>query len=101
MIDNKNILIIDSLINSSIENLERIDIYSQEIVNTYQRLLDNLNEIIKSIPFKLNNDAKKNNDKMNIITDKKYLLISSRLKLILVKISLFINTFFGLLNDKI
>lgn len=32
-----------------IENLERIDIYSQEIVNTYQRLLDNLNEINSKI----------------------------------------------------
>ena len=32
-----------------IENLERIDIYSQEIVNTYQCLLDNLNEMNSKI----------------------------------------------------
>ena len=32
-----------------IENIERIDIYSQEIVNTYQRLLDNLNEMNSKI----------------------------------------------------
>ena len=34
--------------------------------------IDNFNELIKSTPFKLNNDAKVNKEKMNIITDKKY-----------------------------
>ena len=42
-----------------------------------------------------------NNDKINISIVKKYFLISSKSKLILVKINLFINIFLGLLNDKI
>ena len=40
-------------------------------------------------------------DIANIKIDKKYLLISSKSKLILVNINLFIKIFFGLLNDKI
>jgi len=40
-------------------------------------------------------------DKMNIIIVKKYLFISSRLKLIFVNINLFIKTFLGRLKDKI
>ena len=40
-------------------------------------------------------------EKINIITVKKYLLISLKSKFILVNISLFINTFLGLLNDNI
>ena len=75
--------------------------YIEEFTVFIKVNIDNLNELIKSIPLKVNNDAKVNKDKINTITDKKYLLISLRLKLILVKISLFINTFFGLLNDKI
>ena len=62
---------------------------------------DNLKDLMKSIPLKLNNEVNINNDKINTITVKKYLFISSRLKLILVKINLFIKTFLGLLNDKI
>ena len=42
-----------------------------------------------------------NKDKMNIMIVKKYLFISSRLKLIFVNINLFIKTFLGLLKDKI
>ena len=42
-----------------------------------------------------------NKDKINIIIVRKYLFISLRLKLIFVKINLFIKTFFGLLKDKI
>ena len=42
-----------------------------------------------------------NKDKINIIIVRKYLFISSRLKLIFVKINLFIKTFLGLLKDKI
>ena len=63
--------------------------------------IDNLNELVKVIPLKLNNDVSINKDKMNIIIVKKYLFISSRLKLIFVNINLFIKTFLGLLNDKI
>ena len=63
--------------------------------------IDNLNELTNVIPLKLSNDVKMNKDKINIIIVKKYLLISSRLKLIFVKINLFIKTFLGLLKDKI
>ena len=42
-----------------------------------------------------------NSEKINTMTVKKYLFISFRLKLIFVKINLFIKTFLGLLNDKI
>ena len=63
--------------------------------------IDNLKELIKSIPLKLNKEVKVKRDKIKITIDKKYLFISSRLKFILVKISLFIKTFFGLLKDKI
>ena len=63
--------------------------------------IDNLNEFTNVIPLKLSNEVNINNDKMNIIIVKKYLLISSRLKLIFVNINLFIKTFLGLLKDKI
>ena len=63
--------------------------------------IDNLNELTNVIPLKLNNEVNINKDKINIIIVKKYLLISSRLKLIFVKINLFIKTFLGLLKDKI
>ena len=52
-------------------------------------------------PLKLNNDVKIKMKIINIKIDKKYLLISLKSKLILVKINLFIKIFFGLLNDKI
>ena len=53
------------------------------------------------MPLKLNKETKVNKDKIKITIVKKYLFISSILKFILVKISLFIKTFFGLLKDKI
>ena len=63
--------------------------------------IDNLNELTNVIPLKLSNEVNINKDKINIIIVKKYLLISSRLKLIFVKINLFIKTFLGLLKDRI
>ena len=63
--------------------------------------IDNLNELSKLTPLKLNNDVKINNEKINIIIVKKYLLISLKSKLILENINLFIKTFLGLLKDKI
>ena len=63
--------------------------------------IDNLNELSKSIPLKLNKDIKIKRDKINIKIDKKYLLISTKSKFIFVNINLFIKIFFGLLNDKI
>ena len=61
----------------------------------------NLNELTNVIPLKLSNEVNINKDKINIIIVRKYLFISSRLKLIFVKINLFIKTFLGLLKDKI
>ncbi len=61
----------------------------------------NLNELTNVIPLKLSNEVNMNKDKINIIIVRKYLFISSRLKLIFVKINLFIKTFLGLLKDKI
>ncbi len=63
--------------------------------------IDNLNEFTNVIPLKLSNEVNINKDKTNIIIVKKYLFISSRLKLIFVNINLFIKTFLGLLKDKI
>ena len=63
--------------------------------------IDNLNELTNVIPLKLKNEVNINRDSINIIIVKKYLFISSRLKLIFVKINLFIKTFLGLLKDKI
>ena len=54
-----------------------------------------------SIWEKLNKIVKQKSEKIKIKTAKKYLLISSKLKFILVNKSLFIKTFLGLLNDKI
>tara|TARA_B100000767_G_scaffold197628_1_gene184619 strand:+ start:334 stop:627 length:294 start_codon:yes stop_codon:yes gene_type:complete len=51
--------------------------------------------------LKLNNILKTKNDKIKINTVKKYLLISIKSKLIFVNNSLFINIFFGRLNDNI
>ena len=63
--------------------------------------IDNLNELTNAIPLKLSNEDNINRDKINIIIVRKYLFISSRLKIIFVKINLFIKTFLGLLKDKI
>ena len=63
--------------------------------------IDNLNEFSKLIPLKHNKDTKIINDKIKIIIVKKYLFISLKSKFIFVNISLFVKTFFGLLNDKI
>ena len=63
--------------------------------------IDNLKELSKSIPLKLNNEINMNREKTKIKIVKKYLLISLKSKLILVNINLFIKIFFGLLNDKI
>ena len=60
-----------------------------------------MNEFTNVIPLKLSNEVNIDKDKMNIMIVKKYLFISSRLKLIFVNISLFIKTFLGLLKDKI
>ena len=53
------------------------------------------------MPVMLNKEVNIKRDNIKIIIVKKYLFISSKSKLILVKINLFINIFLGLLNDKI
>ena len=53
------------------------------------------------MPFKLNNELRINKEITKIRMDKKYLFISLKSKLILVNNSLFMNTFLGLLKDKI
>ena len=60
-----------------------------------------MKELTNVIPLMLSNEVNINKDKINIIIVRKYLFISSRLKLIFVKINLFIKTFLGLLKDKI
>ena len=61
----------------------------------------NLKELTNVIPLKLSNEVNINKDKINIIIVRKYLFISLRLKLIFVKINLFIKTFLGLLKERI
>ena len=63
--------------------------------------IDNLKEFSKLIPLILSIEVNIKSEKIKIMTVKKYLLISLKLKLILVNINLFIKTFFGLLKDKI
>ena len=53
------------------------------------------------MPFKLNKDERISKESTKIRTVKKYLFISSKSKLILVNINLFIKIFLGLLKDKI
>ena len=59
------------------------------------KLLLKLNSLI------VNKVVKIKSDKINMRTDKKYLLISSKSKLTSEKNNLFLYIFFGLLNDKI
>ena len=63
--------------------------------------MDSFKEFSKLIPFSESNSESIKSDKIKISIVKKYLFISAKSKLILVKISLFIKIFFGLLNDKI
>ena len=60
-----------------------------------------MKDLSKLTPLKLNKEVKIKRDKINIRIDKKYLLISSKLKFVLANINLFINTFLGLLNERI
>ena len=75
--------------------------YDEEFTVFIKVKIESLNEFSKFMPLILKKTNNIRNDKIKINTVKKYLLISSNLKFIFVKISLFINTFLGLLNDKI
>ena len=75
--------------------------YAWELTVFIKVKIDNLKEFSKFIPERLIKEVSRKRDKIKINTVKKYLLISSKLKLILVNINLFIKTFLGLLKDKI
>ena len=75
--------------------------YAWELTVFIKVKIDNLNDFSKFIPERLIKEVSRKRDKIKINTVKKYLLISSKLKLILVNINLFIKTFLGLLKDKI
>ena len=75
--------------------------YAWELTVFIKVKIDNLKEFSKFIPERLIKEVSRKRDKTKIKTVKKYLLISSKLKLILVNINLFIKIFFGLLKDKI
>ena len=55
----------------------------------------------KSIPEKANNDVSTSNEIINIIIERKYLLISFISKFFFENRSLYINMFLGLLNESI
>ena len=63
--------------------------------------IDNLKEFSNYIPLIVNKEIKIKNEIIKIKIVKKYLLISLKLKFILVNNSLFIKIFLGLLNDNI
>tara|TARA_Y100000022_G_scaffold37800_1_gene30881 strand:+ start:332 stop:577 length:246 start_codon:yes stop_codon:yes gene_type:complete len=75
--------------------------YEAELTVFINVRIDNLNELSNPIPLILNKVVKVKRDIIKIKTVKKYLFISLKSKLILVKINLFMNTFFGLLNERI
>ena len=63
--------------------------------------IDNLKALSKSNILRLNIIVRVNNEMINIIIVKKYLLISLKSKFIFVNNNLFMKIFFGLLKDKI
>jgi len=75
--------------------------YDDEFTVFIRVKIESLNEFSKFMPLMLRKTNNNRNDKIKINTVKKYLLISSNLKFIFVNNNLFINTFLGLLNDKI
>ena len=80
--------------NSLIPYIEELTVFIN--VNT-----DSLNEYSNSILLNDNKIVKEKREIINTRTVKKYLLISLASKFILEKISLFINTLLGLLNERI
>ena len=75
--------------------------YVEEFAVFIKVKIDNLKDFSNSIEPKLKSAVKINNEKINIITVRKYLFISLKLKFIFVNINLFMKIFFGLLKDKI
>ena len=60
-----------------------------------------MNELSNPMPLIVNKIVRIKSDIIKIRIVKKYLLISRKSKFIFVNINLFVNTFFGLLKDKI
>ena len=81
--------------------LKSVNPYIDEFTVFIKVKIDNLKEFSKLIPLILSIEVNIKSDIIKIIIVKKYLLISLKLKLILVNINLFIKTFLGLLKDKI
>ena len=81
--------------------LKSVNPYIDEFTVFIKVKIDNLKEFSKLIPLILSIEVNIKSDIIKIMIVKKYLLISLKLKLILVNINLFIKTFLGLLNDKI
>tara|TARA_B100001142_G_C13885229_1_gene481720 strand:+ start:186 stop:440 length:255 start_codon:yes stop_codon:yes gene_type:complete len=81
--------------------LNSVNPYIEEFTVFINVKIDNLKEFSNPIPLKLNKEDKIIREKIKIKIVKKYLLISLKLKLIFVNISLFIKTFLGLLKDRI
>ena len=75
--------------------------YEDEFTVFIRVKIESLNESSKFMPLMVKKTNNIRNDKIKINIVKKYLLISSNLKFIFVKINLFMNIFLGLLNDKI
>ena len=93
ILSNGSIKMLDSAVkNAKIENLLD-EVISVEECKIYKPSSDVYDLVEKKTNIK--------KDKIKINTVKKYLFISAKSKLILVKINLFMNIFLGLLNDKI
>ena len=75
--------------------------YAEELTVFIKVNTASLNEFSKSILLNDNKTVNEKSEITNIRTVKKYLLISAMSKLILDKISLFINTLLGLLKERI
>mgnify|MGYP007000263119 CR=1 len=82
---------------------KKMDILKIKLLNTISRgiysiikvRIDIFKHLSKSIPEKVINEARTNNDIMKIIIDKKYLFISSISKFTFEKDNLFMNIFLG------
>ena len=84
-----------------LEKVKSLKPYKLEFTVFINVKIDNLNEFSKLNSLIVNNVVKIKSEKINMRTDKKYLLISLNSKLTSEKNNLFLYIFFGLLNDKI
>ena len=75
--------------------------YADELTVFINVKIESLNEFSKLIPVMLKKVVNNNKEIIKTNMAKKYLLISSKSKLIFEKISLFIKIFLGRLNERI